>query len=65
MYADDTVFFVNGRTKDTVGAKLTDIMSCVTTWLQQCCLQLNISKTVGMYFTKIDKLSPDPDILEK
>ncbi|XP_061607052.1 small fragment nuclease isoform X1 [Phyllopteryx taeniolatus] len=63
MYADDTVFFVHGRSKDTVAAKLTNTMSCVTTWLQECCLQLNVSKTVGMYFTKTNRVSPDPDIL--
>lgn len=62
MYADDTVFFVHGRTKDTVAVKLTKTMSCVTTWLQECCLQLNVSKTVAMYFTKINRVSPDPDI---
>ncbi|XP_061653107.1 uncharacterized protein LOC133488791 isoform X2 [Phyllopteryx taeniolatus] len=62
MYAD-TVFFVHGRSKDTVAAKLTNTMSCVTTWLQECCLQLNVSKTVGMYLTKTNRVSPDPDIL--
>lgn len=37
-------------------------MNSVTTWLQENCLQLNVSKTVGMYFTKTNKESNNPDI---
>uniref|UniRef100_A0A3B1IW78 Reverse transcriptase domain-containing protein n=1 Tax=Astyanax mexicanus TaxID=7994 RepID=A0A3B1IW78_ASTMX len=62
MYADDTFFFVHGHTKDIVAAKLIKTMSCVTTWMQKCCLELNTSKTVGMYFTKTNRVSSDPDI---
>lgn len=37
-------------------------MDRVTTWLQECCLQLNVTKTVGMYFSKTNKVSHNPDI---
>uniref|UniRef100_A0A3B3BZN4 Reverse transcriptase domain-containing protein n=1 Tax=Oryzias melastigma TaxID=30732 RepID=A0A3B3BZN4_ORYME len=62
MYADDTVFFVHGRSKTAVTAKFAKAMSCVGSWLQESCLELNISKTVGMYFSKTNRASPDPDI---
>lgn len=65
MYADDTVLFVHGRSKDTGAAQLIKTMSRVTAWLQECCLQLIISKTVDMHFTKTNRVSPDPNILVK
>ena len=52
MYADDTVLYVHGLTKTEVAAKLTNAMVKITAWLNQCCLQLNVSKTVGMFFSK-------------
>lgn len=52
IYADDTVFFVYGCSKNTLAVTLSKTMSFVTTWLQECCPQLNISKTVVMYFSK-------------
>ena len=62
MYADDTVLFVHGRSKDVVAAKLTQAMTRVTTWLQESCLQLNVSKTLGMFFSKANSVSDNPDI---
>lgn len=32
-----------------------------TAWLKQCCLQLNVSKTVCMFFTKTNSSSVEPD----
>ena len=52
MYADDTVLYVHGRNKAEVAAILTNSMTQVTAWLEQCRLQLNVSKTVSMFFTK-------------
>ena len=62
MYADDTVVYVHSNTKAQVAAKLTNIMVKVTEWLNQCCLELNVSKTMGMFFTKINSKILDPDI---
>lgn len=63
MYADDTVLYVHGSSKTEVADKLTNLMVKVTTWLNQCCLQLNVSKTLGMFFTKSHKITKDVDIL--
>uniref|UniRef100_A0A3B3BYE4 Reverse transcriptase domain-containing protein n=1 Tax=Oryzias melastigma TaxID=30732 RepID=A0A3B3BYE4_ORYME len=62
MHVDDTVFFVHGCSKIAAAAKLARAMSCVGSWLQESCLQLNISKTVGLYFSETNKASPDPNI---
>ena len=56
MYADDTVLYVHGLSK-------TDAMVRITAWLNQCCLQLNVSKTVGMFFFKTNYSSENPDAL--
>ncbi|XDV34363.1 hypothetical protein PO909_004527, partial [Leuciscus waleckii] len=45
MYADDTVIFTHGKTAAEVAIKLTDELVKVTSWLNHCCLQLNVSKT--------------------
>lgn len=45
-----------------VADKLTNSMTHVTAWLKQCCLQLNVSKTVCMFFTKKNSPSVEPDI---
>ena len=63
MYADDTVLYVHGLTKTEVAAKLTKAMLKITAWLNQCCLQLNVSKTVGMFFSKTNDCSENPDVL--
>ena len=63
MYADDTVLYVHGLTKTEVAAKLTNAMVKITAWLNQCCLQLNVSKTVAMFFSKTKDSSENPDVL--
>ena len=57
------VFFVNGRSKADVVDKLTRSMAQVTTWLRECCLQLNVSKTVSMFFCKTNKPTSDHHII--
>uniref|UniRef100_A0A4W5Q9E1 Reverse transcriptase domain-containing protein n=1 Tax=Hucho hucho TaxID=62062 RepID=A0A4W5Q9E1_9TELE len=52
MYADDTVIYVHAKTKHLAAAKLTTAMDQITNWLNRSCLQLNVDKTVGMFFTK-------------
>lgn len=63
MYSDDKVLYVQGSLKTEVADKLTNVMVKVTTWLNQLCLQLSVSKTVGMFFTKSHKVTKDADIL--
>lgn len=63
MYADDTVLYVHGLTKTEVAVKLTNAMVKITAWLNQCCLQLNVSKTVCMFFSKTNDSSENPDVL--
>ena len=41
--------------KTEVAAKLTNAMVKITAWLNQCCIQLNVSKTVGMFFKITDQ----------
>src|SRR4029434_11237434 len=50
MYADDTVIFGWGKNNVEVAARLTKVMVDVSDWLQKCCLQLNTSKAVAMFF---------------
>ena len=57
------VFFVHGRSKADVVHKLTRSMAQVTTWLRECCLQLNVSKTVSMLFCKTNKPTSDHHII--
>uniref|UniRef100_A0A3Q3GPI5 Reverse transcriptase domain-containing protein n=1 Tax=Labrus bergylta TaxID=56723 RepID=A0A3Q3GPI5_9LABR len=52
MYADDTVVYVHAKTKHLAAAQLTKAMNQITNWLNSSCLQLNVNKTVGMFFTK-------------
>lgn len=60
LYADDTVIYVPGKTAEDVMNKLTDTMSRVTSWLNHNCLQLNVSKTVCMLFSKTN-INVEPD----
>jgi len=63
MDADDTVIYAHGRNIAQVVEKLNNSMDSITAWLKHSCLQLNISKTVAMFFTKSHKnLSVEPDI---
>ncbi len=45
-----------------VANELTESLVHVAAWLEQCCLQLNISKTVCMFITKTKNLSVVPDV---
>lgn len=63
MYADDSVIFTHARSKEHAAAKLTASMSKMSDWLANSCLTLNLSKTVGMYFTVRINNSVNPVIL--
>lgn len=58
-----TIVYVYGITKTEVATKLTHAIRKITTWLNKCFLQQNISKTVAMFFTITNSLSVDPDVL--
>ena len=62
MYADDTVTFAWGKNNVEVAARLTKVMVDVSDWLNKCCLQLNNSKTVAMFFSKTSKSHTEPDV---
>ncbi len=62
MYADDTVIYIHGSSVSQVANELTESLVHVAAWLEQCCLQLNISKTVCMFITKTKNLSVVPDV---
>lgn len=52
MYADDTVIFVHANSAAQAADLLSNSMQKVTEWLIHNCLQLNVSKTVCMFFSK-------------
>ena len=52
VYADDTVIYSHGRSKQQAAIKLTKALGGITTWLNNSGLQLNSSKTVGMFCSK-------------
>ena len=62
MYADDTVILAYGKSTEEVASKLTEALSLIANWLELSCLQLNISKTVAMFFSKNNKIIK-PEIL--
>uniref|UniRef100_A0A8C2IBW3 Reverse transcriptase domain-containing protein n=1 Tax=Cyprinus carpio TaxID=7962 RepID=A0A8C2IBW3_CYPCA len=62
MYADDTVIYIHRSSISQVASEPTESLVHVTAWLEQCCLQLNISKTVCMFFTKTNSSSVVPDV---
>ncbi len=62
MYADDTVIYIHGSSVSQVANELTESLVHVAAWLEQCCLQLNISKTVCMFIAKTKNLSVVPDV---
>ena len=51
-HADDTVIYVHANTKQKAADKLTSALVLITSGLHRSCLQLNVNKTVGMFFTK-------------
>jgi len=54
--------YVHGTSKAAVASKLTNAMVKIRDWLNHCSLQLNLSKTVGMFFSKTTNSTADPDI---
>lgn len=63
MFADDTGIFVHGSSAAQTAVQLTSSMQNITTWFKQNCLQLNISKTVCMFFSKTKNHWVEPDVL--
>ena len=57
MYADDTVIYVHAKTKAQAAAKLSDTMVHVQKWLTCSQLNLNVKKTVCMFFRKTNTVS--------
>ncbi len=51
MYADDTVIFMHDKNAEEVVNK-TDVLVKVISWLSQCYLKLNLTKTACMFFSK-------------
>ncbi len=49
------------KTKDQAAIKLTAALNKVSDWLCHSCLTLNVSKTVGRFFSikKVDERCPD------
>lgn len=62
MYADDTVIYIHGNNVQQVSNELTKSLVKITAWLEQCCLQLNVAKTVGMFLSKTNSTSVVPDV---
>lgn len=59
MYAE---FLLHGSSMTQVAEDLTNSMVRVTAWLRQCYLQLSVSKTVCMFFTKEKTSNDEPDV---
>lgn len=62
LYADNIVIYTHGTSKQQAEEKLIKALNGIRTWLNMSCLKLNTSKTVGLFFSKKSKTSPDPDI---
>lgn len=62
MYADDTVIYLHGSSRTQVASGLTNSMAHVTAWLQRCCLQINVEKTMCMFFSKTNSACVEPDV---
>lgn len=52
MYADDTVLYVHDKDKQQAANKLTAALVYISDWLSNSCLQLNVNKTVCMFFSR-------------
>lgn len=57
-----TLIIIDSSSVSQVANKLTESLVHLSAWLELCCLQLNISKTVCMTFSKSDRLSVVPDV---
>ena len=62
MYADDTVIYTHAKNREQAASKLTAVLNKVSDWLTSSCLTLNVSKTVGMYFSNKRNAQQQPDI---
>lgn len=63
MYADDTVIFVHANSAAQAADLLSNSMQKITEWLNHNCLQLNVSKTVCMFFSKSKSRCVEPDVV--
>ena len=63
MYADDSVIFMHGNSTARVADQLTDSLQHIKKWLNQNCLQLNVSKSVCMFFSKTKIHCPEPEVV--
>ena len=62
LYADDTVIYVHAKTKQMAADKLNSALEHITNWLSCSSLQLNVKKTVAMFFTKRQcNIVPEPN----
>ena len=52
MYADDTVPYVHGKSKQQAASKLIEAPIHVSDWLKRSHLHLNINKSVCMFFSQ-------------
>ncbi len=52
MYVDDIVIYIHDNSPKQVAVELMNSMVNVPAWLKENCLQLNVSKTVCMFFSK-------------
>ncbi len=62
LYADDNVIYLHGNSFTQVANDFTNSMVNVSTWLKDNCLQLNVSKTVCIFFSKSDSFTKEPDV---
>ena len=61
LYADDTTFYVVGKSLKFLRAKMNSDLCAVSSWLTSNKLKLNVSKTKCVLFNK-EGLDPDPGI---
>ena len=65
MYADDTVVYTHAKTAELAAAKLMIALERITHWLDQSCLNINVNKTKGTFFSKTIVQPPNADIIIK
>lgn len=62
IYADDAVLYTYGNNITHISDKFTQSMVYVTTRSKQSCLQLNVYRTVAMFFTKSNNQSGETNV---
>lgn len=62
MYADDAVIYLHAKNKKQAGEELSASMVNIFDWLINSCLQLNVDKTVCMFFSKSVNRDRDPEV---